>query len=94
MNIDEHGGHVSVQDNERKESAVVGIDEHGGRVDFLTSRGKSVQEWASMNTATVQYPLGTRMAIASRETGGLFGASDQPGEKTADLVSKRRAGIW
>ena len=34
MNIDEHGGHVSVQDNERKESAVVGIDEHGGSVDF------------------------------------------------------------
>ena len=25
---------------------------------------------------------------------GLFGASDEPGEKTADLVSKRRAGLW
>ena len=27
-------------------------------------------------------------------SGGLFGASDQSGEKTADLVSKRRAGLW
>ena len=47
-----------------------------------------------MNTATVQYPLGTGTAIASRETGGLFGASDEPGEKTADLVGERRAGLW
>ena len=38
-----------------------------------------------MNTATVQYPLGIRTGIASRETGGLFRASDEQGEKTANL---------
>ena len=27
-------------------------------------------------------------------SGGLFGASDEPGEKTADLVSERRTGLW
>ena len=47
-----------------------------------------------MNTVTVQYPLGTGTAIASRETGGLFGTSDEPGKKTAALVSERRAGLW
>ena len=47
-----------------------------------------------MNTATVQYPLGTGTAIASRETGGLFGASDEPGEKTANLVSERSGWWW
>ena len=44
--------------------------------------------------ATAQYPLGTGTAIASRETGGLFGASDELGEKTADLVGERRVGLW
>ena len=42
----------------------------------------------------MQYPLGTGTAIASRETGGLFRASDEPGEKTADLSGERRAGLW
>ena len=41
MDIDEHGGHISVQDKERKESAVVGIDEHGGRVDVFNKQGKT-----------------------------------------------------
>ena len=40
MDIDEHGGHVSVQNKERKESAVVGIDEHGGRIDVFNKQGK------------------------------------------------------
>ena len=67
----------------QKIEASMTTTEHGGRVDVFNIRGKPVQEWALMNMATVQYPLGTGTVITSRETGGLFGASDEPGEKTA-----------
>ena len=40
--------------------------------------------------ATAQYPLGTGTAIASRETGGLFGASDEPGKLLIWSVNKGR----
>ena len=38
--------------------------------------------------ATARYPLGIRTAIASRETGGFFGASDEPTQKRDSKIDQ------